>query len=195
MTANKQGTKKYHYNCLICGKKVRRPDRNKYCSRKCYYKSREKLLRHCYRCGKYLPKEEFYYYGNRYHSMCKKCHSFYMAEWALKNKDKRKVSDRKQADKIRMELLNHYSNGKLECACCGEKMIEFLCLDHINGGGHKERQSLKSHGGKVYYYWLKKQGFPKGIQVLCHNCNMAKSYYGSCPHKLNEKEKLRRVTD
>jgi hypothetical protein len=24
--------------------------------------------------------------------------------------------------------------------------------------------------------------FPDGFQVLCHNCNLAKGYYGECPH-------------
>jgi hypothetical protein len=30
---------------------------------------------------------------------------------------------------------------------------------------------------------LKRRGFPPGHQVLCHNCNMAKQFYGQCPHK------------
>ncbi len=38
-------------------------------------------------------------------------------------------------------------------------------------------------GGSVLYSWLKKQGYPPGFQVLCHNCNLAKGYYGACPHQ------------
>jgi len=30
--------------------------------------------------------------------------------------------------------------------------------------------------------WLRKYNYPKGFQVLCHNCNMAKRF-GVCPHK------------
>ena len=33
------------------------------------------------------------------------------------------------------------------------------------------------------YRWLIKHKFPSGIQILCHNCNLAKGYYGSCPHQ------------
>jgi len=32
------------------------------------------------------------------------------------------------------------------------------------------------------YRWLKKQGYPKGYQVLCFNCNFA-SAWGVCPHQ------------
>lgn len=31
--------------------------------------------------------------------------------------------------------------------------------------------------------WLKTNGYPDGFQTLCHNCNMAKGFYGICPHK------------
>lgn len=30
--------------------------------------------------------------------------------------------------------------------------------------------------------WLKKNDYPKGFQILCHNCNMSKGFYGYCPH-------------
>ena len=31
--------------------------------------------------------------------------------------------------------------------------------------------------------WMIKNNFPKGFQVLCHNCNLAKGFYGKCPHE------------
>ena len=40
----------------------------------------------------------------------------------------------------------------------------------------------KSGAGASFYRWLKQNRFPPGLQVLCHNCNLAKSAYGSCPH-------------
>ena len=30
---------------------------------------------------------------------------------------------------------------------------------------------------------LKRKGFPEGYQTLCHNCNLAKGFYGQCPHE------------
>ena len=87
-----------------------------------------------------------------------------------------KARGRKRA---RLEALKHYSDGKLECACCGEDEYRFLALDHINGGGSKDRKKF----GPSFVYWLKAQGWPPGFQVLCHNCNMAKHWYGICPHQ------------
>ena len=77
----------------------------------------------------------------------------------------------------RMAVLNHYG---LSCACCGEKTVQFLGIDHMNGGGNQHRKKIG--GGSRFYQWLRQQGFPTGYQTLCHNCNMAKGFYGECPH-------------
>ena len=38
-------------------------------------------------------------------------------------------------------------------------------------------------------FWKKiKNNFPKGFQILCHNCNIAKGHYGKCPHEKKFKE-------
>jgi hypothetical protein len=62
-----------------------------------------------------------------------------------------------------------------------------LCIDHKNGGGNAHRRLLgkgKMCGSLNFYGWLVRSGFPKGFQVLCHNCNSAKSR-GGCPHERN----------
>ncbi len=79
---------------------------------------------------------------------------------------------------LKAEVMAAYG-GK--CTCCGEDQLEFLTIDHINGGGNKHRRSI---GWASLYRWLKKNGFPKkGFQVLCWNCNIAKGFYGKCPHQ------------
>lgn len=86
--------------------------------------------------------------------------------------------------KIRLLVLQHYSGMTPFCVCCGEKEIKFLSIDHINGGGNKHRKTLtKSGRGGNMSMWLFRNGFPGGFQILCHNCNMAKGFYGRCPHK------------
>ncbi|MGD0329712.1 MAG: hypothetical protein ABSB40_04595 [Nitrososphaeria archaeon] len=83
-----------------------------------------------------------------------------------------------------MEALTYYSKGEPKCACCGEKVLEFLTIDRINGkkaGGH-----LHSFGGKQLYYWLKKNHFPEGYRVLCLNCDCSLGMRGYCPHQINE---------
>jgi hypothetical protein len=79
----------------------------------------------------------------------------------------------------RLDTLNAYG-GK--CDCCGEERPEFLALDHINGGGGKERRNGIT--GITLMRKLKKEGYPKGIfRVLCHNCNLSLGFYGYCPHQ------------
>jgi hypothetical protein len=86
---------------------------------------------------------------------------------------------KKNHQKIRSEVISYYSKGSLKCACCGETENMFLCIDHIEGGGYKDR---RFRCGTQLYRWLRKNSFPTGFQVLCHNCNLAKGFYGECPH-------------
>jgi len=59
---------------------------------------------------------------------------------------------------------------------------EFLTIDHINGGGNKQKQEIGGAGIKLYL-WMKRNNYPSGFQVLCMNCNFAKGKYGICPHQ------------
>lgn len=103
-------------------------------------------------------------------------------EYQRLNPEKVKESKRKTHWKIKTETLNKYG-GK--CACCFEENPMFLAIDHINNDGAKERRENKSKrgGAGLFYYWLKKNQYPTGYQVLCHNCNMAKAFYKVCPHQ------------
>jgi len=87
--------------------------------------------------------------------------------------------DKMYARRIREEVLSHYG-GK--CACCGEGQYEFMTIDHMNGGGSKHRRELKQEGAK-FIFWLRRNGYPEGFQVLCNNCNCALGRYGFCPHR------------
>lgn len=78
--------------------------------------------------------------------------------------------------KAREMVIAHYG-GK--CECCNENQIQFLAVDHINGGGGQHRKMI---GGKITNFIIKNK-FPKGYRILCHNCNMSLGIYGNCPHK------------
>lgn len=91
----------------------------------------------------------------------------------VKSKEKRVIA--------RKIVLDHYG-GK--CACCGETIQEFLCVDHVFNNGSEHRKEIKRGGGYTINQWLIDNDFPDGFQLLCWNCNMAKSIYGICPHKL-----------
>jgi len=85
----------------------------------------------------------------------------------------------KYRHRLRIQILKHYSGNNPSCECCKEKTIEFLCIDHIEGGGSKHRKEI-GHG--ALYAWLKRKNFPDGFRVLCHNCNNSIGCYGYCPH-------------
>lgn len=85
---------------------------------------------------------------------------------------------------LRQKVFSYYSEGFPKCVCCGEQDHEVLAIDHVHGGGRKHRASLGYLGiGNNFYQWLRKNGFPDGYQVLCHNCNFARQLLGSCPHQ------------
>ena len=73
------------------------------------------------------------------------------------NRDKMKA----YRDKHRFLVIKHYSKGKFECICCGEKRYRTLTIDHINGGGNKHRKEI----GKNLPRWLIKSNFPDGFQI------------------------------
>lgn len=99
-----------------------------------------------------------------------------LAKYYAEHPERQQASSAASRARLRAAIFDHYGT---KCVCCGETEPKFLCIDHINGGGAKHVREI----GGNFYHWLKKSGYPEGFQVLCHNCNMAKGFYGSCPHQ------------
>lgn len=92
--------------------------------------------------------------------------------------------------KLRHEAIMAY--GGYRCACCGETEPAFLSLDHIANDGAQHRRAL-GYGGNgkgastATLAWLRRRGYPEGIQVLCMNCNFGKQVNGgTCPHSISK---------
>lgn len=144
----------------------------------------------CGACQQLKPRNSFYACNLR---MCKACVRAKQKTYKLTDKTKLKRAKwaklrrakwaRLNHQKIKLKVFMHYSNGDPKCACCGEKRLEFLCLDHINGGGMKHR---KTFSGSIHF-WIVKHGYPPGYRVMCHNCNMAIGFFGYCPHQEKSK--------
>ena len=99
----------------------------------------------------------------------------------------------------RLEVLQYYSKQLSKsnipcCRCCGENFhIDFLAVDHIVGMKKMdfEPELVKSGysssmGTNNLMHWIIVNNFPKGFQVLCHNCNFAKGIVRNsnrCPHQ------------
>ena len=91
----------------------------------------------------------------------------------------RKEKAKRESRRARLTVIDHYGGS---CKCCLESRIEFLAIDHINGGGAKKKRELGLRSGTRFYKWVINQGFPSDLRILCHNCNMARGFYGYCPH-------------
>jgi len=108
--------------------------------------------------------------------------------------NEKKNRDKPESKENRLKVLQYYSKNLSHrdvpcCNCCGlNSHIEFLTIDHIAG-----RQEMDSEdklkklkytpklSGTALVIWIIKNNFPKGFQILCHNCNQTKGYYGKCP--------------
>jgi len=103
------------------------------------------------------------------------------------------------ADENRLKILQVYSkrlsNSDVPCCkCCGKNShIDFLSIDHIIGRVEMNSvpelvnlgYSSKLHPDSLKK-WIVDNNFPKGFQILCHNCNTAKGLKDNnnkCPMK------------
>lgn len=74
--------------------------------------------------------------------------------------------------KHRIDILEHYSkDNKIQCNNCECKDIRVLDIDHINNNGAKHRIEM---GQLNAVWWIVKNNFPPGFQILCRNCNWIK---------------------
>jgi hypothetical protein len=92
------------------------------------------------------------------------------------------ANQRKYSAAVRHAAIMAYGGYRCACPGCTETTPEFLHIDHTNNDGAAHRRETKGTRGLGLYFWLKKNNYPSGFQVLCANCNHAKAIYGYCPH-------------
>ena len=102
----------------------------------------------------------------------------YQRQWQRDNRDRVKIRNRDRNLVLKQEVMDAYGGT---CTCCGVTELVFLSIDHMDGDGAARRRAGDHAHGKNFYGWLKENGYPAGFQVLCFNCNFAKSN-GGCPH-------------
>ena len=139
-------------------------------------RDRRKLNGVCMLCGHARPKDQC--------TVCQACLDR-QKEYNKSRRSQRNAAHTKYRRKLRAAAFDAY--GGPRCACCGESTPEFLGIDHTQGDGNKHRRQIGNKGGHSMYLWLKKNGYPEGFQVLCHNCNFAKGHFGYCPHKVGSR--------
>lgn len=99
----------------------------------------------------------------------------------IRYKEQSRESHRKRRMLVKKFIVAYYTDGKNCCACCGEKELQFMTVDHINHDGAKHRKSVPP--GR-FYEWLIKNYLPDGFQILCFNCNCVEARGRICPHRL-----------
>lgn len=132
-------------------------------------------------------KEQRRQYQKEYSKKNKENIAIQSLKWQRNNRKKIRKSQIKHRKKLRLQVLTHYGGNPPICDCCGEDHIEFLTIDHIEGGGNAHRKKI-GRSGTEFYRWLIKQGYPEEYRVLCYNCNCSYFREGYCPHKLIKEE-------
>ncbi len=159
-----------------------------------WFQARGWRQRYCLRCRptarlEYARKQNSLYY-HRHPARVKESIKRSRAKRPEYYREQKRRNQARRRDRIKQIVLNHYSNGNLKCACCGETESDFLTVDHINGGGGQHRIAIfgdRWTAGARFYRWLVKNQFPPGFQLLCMNCNLSKGKHGQCAHKTSQK--------
>jgi hypothetical protein len=132
----------------------------------------------------------------------------YLAEWRLRNPEKYKAQqerahakrmanpeelaevNRQTRERLGPEYWRQWHQGRKraiieryggKCECCGETQMEFLSMDHVNGGGGRERLAI-GQSGVVKYLFASEERLP-GYRVLCMNCQFGYMHGRTCPHQ------------
>ena len=94
-------------------------------------------------------------------------------DWQKKNLEKVQKNHRNLFHERRLKAFDLLGN---KCVQCAETDWRCLQIDHINGGGQKERKKFPSH--KMFYMYVLKQlrVGSKDYQCLCANCNWIKRW-------------------
>ncbi len=154
------------YNCKDCQKEYYIKNRDRILiQRKGYRKKNKDKIKKQAR----LYRKENPNYNKEWHEKNFNYSKEYHKEYRQTNKEKRREYRRKN----RLKIINHYTNASMSCINCGYSDVRALSIDHINNDGAEQRK-IHGTGGK-FYYWLIKNDYPEGFQILCRNCNYIKN--------------------
>ena len=74
---------------------------------------------------------------------------------------------------LKLEVIAGYGGrcaGLRTTGQCAENDVDILEIDHIHGGGNRQRIETGLRGVN-FYRRLRRDGYPEGFRVLCRNCN------------------------
>ena len=95
-------------------------------------------------------------------------HMKYIREYNNLNREKVRRWNREVYYRLRDRVLVHLSADPPYCLGCGIIDKRVLTVDHIYGGGGKERKELG--WGPIFRRILSGEFLASNYRVLCHNC-------------------------
>ena|SRR5208337_2775928 len=114
--------------------------------------------------------------------VCKVCIAAHNKQYYALNADRERKRAKEKHLREKRIVVDHYGGC---CTCCDELELVFLQIDHIENDGAAHRKACKVTGSSIIW-WLIKNNFPPGFQILCANCHQAKTAGVTCPHKLSK---------
>lgn len=109
-------------------------------------------------------------YRAKWYQKNKKKNDDYRKKWYQKNLEKNREQRRNANNRARLIVIEFLGN---KCKKCGFDDWRALQVDHVNGGGTRERINM-SHTSWSLLKRIKANPFK--FQLLCANCNWIKRY-------------------
>ncbi len=139
-----------------------------------------------------VDKEKHKEYQARYHQKNPGLKAKWNKDWISRNRERFNASKYHYRDRVKREVISFYSDGSMSCNYCGFSNIDALCVDHIDNDGSAWRKENGCAGrgmdaGTNTFELLRKMGFPKGMQILCANCNLIKEIQRKQENRLKNK--------
>lgn len=109
----------------------------------------------------------------------------YEKEWRRKNRERIAEYQRDWTNRNRVTWRANLFFEFGPCQHCGFNDPRALQIDHVEGGGNKERRNLWSRLNTHQQYLAVRERFIRGeLQILCANCNWIKrNERGECTQK------------
>jgi len=133
------------------------------------------------RCAECLKKNGIKYYSRHREEAIARSRDYYQRNkeifrkktgiYAKQHRARKNELANARNKRIKLIVLQEY--GQSKCAFCGITDIRVLELDHIHGGGNKQRKETYLHSSHHLRSYLYVNGFPDKdkYRVLCKNCN------------------------
>lgn len=143
-------------------------DKEKY--KEWYQKNREKRSEY-HKQWRLKHKEQRKAYAKRWRQEHREQWLANKRQWWQNHREQARITNRAWRNRLKLEVLAHYGGGKVACVRCEFTDARALSIDHIDGKGQLHRKVVPA---KDLYWWLRKNGCPKGYQTLCMNCQFIK---------------------